>query len=165
MLIITKVLGCCLWCFEICLKYLEKNAYIQIALRGKNFCTSAKAAWTIITHNVIRFGMVGALGFVLHAIGYCIIMISTTFVGYLLLKAMHPNIAFVIPLTIYCILGYIIGKLYLNVYGLAVDTSLQCVIMVEKMGHEGDFIPEPLEAILPAQKESGDWKWGWSCCG
>merc|ERR1719188_2460721 len=30
--LIFKVVGCCIWCFEKCVKFLNKNAYIQIAL-------------------------------------------------------------------------------------------------------------------------------------
>ena len=32
----------CLWCVEKCMKFINKNAYIQTAIYGTNFCTSAK---------------------------------------------------------------------------------------------------------------------------
>ena len=42
--IILKVCQCCLWCFEKCLKFLNKNAYIEVAIYGYNFCKAAQKA-------------------------------------------------------------------------------------------------------------------------
>ena len=39
-----------------------RNAYIQIALMGTNFCTSAKKAFFLILRNAFRFGVVAVLG-------------------------------------------------------------------------------------------------------
>ena len=36
------------------MKFLNKNAYIQIALKGTNFCTSARKAWGTKRLNGIR---------------------------------------------------------------------------------------------------------------
>jgi len=41
-----KCLQCCLWCFEKCLKFLNKNAYIEIAIYGYSFCTAARQVCT-----------------------------------------------------------------------------------------------------------------------
>lgn len=35
-------LRCCMQCVERIVQFINKTAYIQIALRGKNFCTAAK---------------------------------------------------------------------------------------------------------------------------
>lgn len=42
----------------------------------------------------------------------------------------------VVPTILYVILGYLVGRLFLTVYSLACDTSLQCFIIseVEKLG-------------------------------
>jgi hypothetical protein len=39
---------CCFWCLEKCMKFLNKNAYIQTAIFGTAFCTSAKEAFFLI---------------------------------------------------------------------------------------------------------------------
>ena len=38
---VMKCLKCCLWCFEKCMKYINKNAYIVCGIYGWNFCKSA----------------------------------------------------------------------------------------------------------------------------
>ena len=86
MVMILKVAQCCLWCLEKCIKFLNKNAYIQIALQGTNFCASAKVAFFLILRNAIRFGMVAGLGWIVQTLGYIFITITTAIVGYFVLK-------------------------------------------------------------------------------
>uniref|UniRef100_A0A665UFL6 Choline transporter-like protein n=1 Tax=Echeneis naucrates TaxID=173247 RepID=A0A665UFL6_ECHNA len=45
---------CCLWCLEKFIKFLNRNAYIMIAIYGKNFCVSAKNAFSLLMRNVVR---------------------------------------------------------------------------------------------------------------
>merc|ERR1719311_1646728 len=139
--IICKILAYLLWCFEKCIKYLNKNAYIQVALMGTNFCTSAWNAFNLLFRNALRFGTVAVLGCVIHIIGCIFIMASTTASGYLIITAMYPEVNPTLSLIFTVAISYLVGKLYMNVFGLGVDASLQCMIAAEEMGHHGDFVP------------------------
>eukprot|EP00929_Paragymnodinium_shiwhaense_P118702 TRINITY_DN90621_c0_g1_i1.p1 TRINITY_DN90621_c0_g1~~TRINITY_DN90621_c0_g1_i1.p1 ORF type:complete len:959 (+),score=236.38 TRINITY_DN90621_c0_g1_i1:167-3043(+) len=159
MVLVLKVVQCLLWCFEKCIAFLNKNAYIQIALLGTNFCTSAKAAFFLIMRNALRFGTVCTLSSIIHSIGFAFIIISVSVVGYLVLITVHPSVSPVAPMLVYVSVGYMAGKLYMNVFGLAVDTALQCFIIVEEMGDAADLevVPKPLKRLLPqgGQEEGG----------
>lgn len=39
---LLRCLQCCLWCFEKCMKFLNKNAYIEVAIYGYSFCTGER---------------------------------------------------------------------------------------------------------------------------
>ena len=52
------VLQCCMWCLEKCLKFLNKNAYIQTAIYGFSFCKSARRAFFLILRNILRVAAV-----------------------------------------------------------------------------------------------------------
>mmetsp|Transcript_14870 Transcript_14870/g.25406 ORF Transcript_14870/g.25406 Transcript_14870/m.25406 type:complete len:555 (+) Transcript_14870:337-2001(+) len=39
---------CCFYCLEKCMRFINKNAYIQTAIFGSSFCTSAKEAFFLI---------------------------------------------------------------------------------------------------------------------
>merc|ERR1712232_253651 len=145
---ILQALQCCILCFERCVKFLNKNAYIQIAVRGTNFCASAKKAFEIITQNFARFGILATLGYAIHFIGYVFIISATMVLGYLIAKELHPTISLAVPLVMYFCLGYIVGNLYMNVFGMAVDTSLQCVIFAEEKGIGEKVCPHELKRIL-----------------
>ncbi|RXM96592.1 Choline transporter-like protein 2 [Acipenser ruthenus] len=47
-------LKCCFWCLEKFIKFLNRNAYIMIAIYGKNFCTSARNAFFLLMRNIVR---------------------------------------------------------------------------------------------------------------
>jgi hypothetical protein len=46
---------CCFICLEKCMKFMNKNAYIQTAIFGSSFCTSAKEAFFLILRCVLFF--------------------------------------------------------------------------------------------------------------
>jgi len=139
-------------------KFLNKNAYIQVALLGTNFCVSAKNAFWLIARNVIRFGVLGSLGFIVHFIGKYLIMAATAVLGLLILQEMHSDVSSV-PVTcilVYCFTGYVMGVLFMNVFGLAVDATLQCFIATEEMGIDSSFIPPKLKKFVTDHYEKGD---------
>ncbi|XP_048763229.2 choline transporter-like protein 1 isoform X2 [Ostrea edulis] len=59
---ILKVLQCCLWCFEKFLAYLNRNAYIEIAIFGHSFCTGAKKAFMLLLENILRVAAINSVG-------------------------------------------------------------------------------------------------------
>merc|ERR1712232_26303 len=148
MVLVLKVLQCCMWCFEQCIKFLNKNAYIQIALMGTNFCASAKNAFYLILRNFIRFGVVAMLGGVIKWLGMSAITVATVVLGYYIFVAMHPDSSPVIPVCMYLFVGYVIAKLYITVFQLAVDTILQCFIIVEESGSGSEKQDPELKKLI-----------------
>uniref|UniRef100_A0A8C7W8X3 Choline transporter-like protein n=1 Tax=Oncorhynchus mykiss TaxID=8022 RepID=A0A8C7W8X3_ONCMY len=47
-------LKCCFWCLERFVKFMNRNAYIMIAIYGKGFCMSARDAFCLLMRNVVR---------------------------------------------------------------------------------------------------------------
>ena len=62
----TKILACMtgylLWLMEKCVKFITKNAYIQVALMNKGFCMSAWCGFALIIKNAYRFGASKTIG-------------------------------------------------------------------------------------------------------
>lgn len=161
MVIVLKVVQYCLWCIEKCIKFLNKNAYIQIALLGKNFCTSAKNAFQLWMRNFARFGAVMALGTILHFLGFVFITSGTAILGYFILQAMHSKVTPVIPMIAYIAIGYLCSRLFMNVFGLAVDSMLHCFLATEEMSKDAsidtkEFVPRGLQDFLKDACEDGD---------
>ncbi|GFO17741.1 choline transporter-like protein 2 [Plakobranchus ocellatus] len=50
----VKCLKCCSLCLEKILRYINKNAYIMIAVHGRNFCTATKDGFLLVMRNVLR---------------------------------------------------------------------------------------------------------------
>jgi len=89
------------------------------------------------------------------------IMGFTAVIGYFLLDLMHKDVSPILPMCMYLFVGYIVGMLFMNVFGLAVDTCLQCFIFAEeKLPPDADCIPKQLKAIMEgsARREGADEK-------
>lgn len=148
MVLILQCLGCLLYCLEKCIKFLNKNAYIQIAIMGTNFCTSAKNAFFLILRNILRFSTVAMLGTMIYAIGSSFIVVTTTASGYLILQALRPDVSPVAPVISYVVVSILIAMLYMNIYAMAVDTSLQCFAAAEEMQDTAEFVPKALASLI-----------------
>jgi len=59
---IIKCVDCCLWCCEKCMKFLNRNAYIEMAIYGKSFCRSAMNAFAILLRNALRVAAINSIG-------------------------------------------------------------------------------------------------------
>jgi len=81
---LTCSLGC-LNCFEACLKFINRHAYVQIAMTGKGFCQSTRAAFYLILRNSLRFGTIHGLGALFVFVGQFFITFVSTFIGYVII--------------------------------------------------------------------------------
>ncbi|OQS02050.1 choline transporter, partial [Thraustotheca clavata] len=52
---------CCLWCFEKCMKFLNKNAYIIVAMKGQSFCSAMKESFELLFSNAARVATVSVI--------------------------------------------------------------------------------------------------------
>jgi choline transporter-like protein 2/4/5 len=52
--VLMKVVQCCLWCLEKCVRYLTNSAYVLVAIEGRGFCTSAWRAFKLLFSNSLR---------------------------------------------------------------------------------------------------------------
>ena len=60
--VMLALTGWLLWLLENCIKYISKNAYIQIALTNNSFFKSAWNAFALIIKHAHRFGFTATIG-------------------------------------------------------------------------------------------------------
>lgn len=66
-------------------KFLNENAYIQVALTGENFCQSAMAGFVLALKHSSSFVITNGIGSMIGFIGKITIATGNTFIGYLLI--------------------------------------------------------------------------------
>jgi hypothetical protein len=92
-------------------------------------------------------------------VGYAFITLATAVPGFFILRAMYPEANPVAPMVLFVIIGYVVGRLYMAVFGLSVDTALQCFIVTEEIGGEpadeaDQFVPKPLISLVPREAKA-----------
>ena len=75
---------CCFWCLEKFMKFINRNAYIMTAVYGKNFCWSAKEAFSLLLRNIARYKINLVLS-VKNEMGRLILQFTQTFLDRVLL--------------------------------------------------------------------------------
>jgi Plasma-membrane choline transporter len=77
--------GYLLWLLENCVKYMTKNAYIQIALTNKSFFPAAWNAFALVIKHAHRFGFATTIGVMYMFTGCLLVGSATTGCAYLFL--------------------------------------------------------------------------------
>ena len=115
-------------CLERFIKFISKNAYIQIAITGKNFCAAAWNAFTLILKNMLKFAVANGIGFIFNVLGVVFIMTCNAMAVYVALhyvdrfKGLTQN--WIAPVVIAGIEGFIIGMMFMSVFSFSSDTIL-----------------------------------------
>jgi hypothetical protein len=154
--LVFRCLAYLIYCVEKCVKFLNKNAYIQIAILGKKFCWAAKDAFWLIFRNAGRIAVCTMLAPFVRKFGVLFIMVFTTYFGYqLLINVFADDISTPYGACfLYLIIGNVVGRLVMNVFGMAVDTALQCFVADEELnGQVGDHTPPQLRKFLADNKD------------
>lgn len=135
---------CCIWCFEQCIKFLNKNAYIQTAIFGTPFCTSARAAFFLILRNIGRIGAVSYVTGAVLIIGKLFITSVTTALSYALMSQLLGDQLFNLwgPTILVFLIAYFIADMFLDVFEMGISTILQCFIADEEMFEDDECFAE-----------------------
>lgn len=131
-------LKCCFWCLEKFIKFLNRNAYIMIAIYGKNFCVSAKNAFMLLMRNIIRVVVLDKVTDLLLFFGKLLVVGGVGvlsfffFSGRILLpgstfRAENLNYYWM-PIITVVVGSYLIAAGFFSVYNMCVDTLFLCFL-------------------------------------
>ena len=133
---VVKLFMCCvrycLWYLEKVLKYINRNAYILVAVKGYSYCYSAVEAIKLIILNMMRIAAVNTVGDFLTWLGKLIVCGLCGFLAFLMCDLpMYTDAdsatylsSPILPIIVCAFIGYIEADVFLSVYEMAVDTIL-----------------------------------------
>uniref|UniRef100_A0A673GAQ2 Choline transporter-like protein n=1 Tax=Sinocyclocheilus rhinocerous TaxID=307959 RepID=A0A673GAQ2_9TELE len=114
-------LKCCFWCLEKFIKFMNRNAYIMVAIYGKNFCRSARDAFFLLMRNVIS-GFSHSLFFSPGIFAFFFFSGHTD-----AFKGAAPSLHYYwVPILTVLVGSYLIAHGFFSVYAMCVDTLFLC---------------------------------------
>uniref|UniRef100_A0A8C1R125 Choline transporter-like protein n=1 Tax=Cyprinus carpio TaxID=7962 RepID=A0A8C1R125_CYPCA len=127
-------LKCCFWCLEKFIKFLNRNAYIMVAIYGKNFCRSACDAFFLLMRNVIRVVVLDKVtDFILFLGKLLIVGLVGIFAFFFFsghtdaFKGAAPSLHYYwVPILTVLVGSYFIAHGFFSVYAMCVDTLFLC---------------------------------------
>uniref|UniRef100_A0AAQ4RPT9 Choline transporter-like protein n=1 Tax=Gasterosteus aculeatus aculeatus TaxID=481459 RepID=A0AAQ4RPT9_GASAC len=131
-------LKCCLWCLEKFIKFLNRNAYIMIAIYGKNFCVSAKNAFMLLMRNVVRVVVLDKVTDLLLFFGKLLVVAGVGVLSFFFFsgRILLPGNTFRsetlnyywMPIITVVFGSYLIAHGFFSVYNMCVDTLFLCFL-------------------------------------
>ncbi|XP_046721930.1 choline transporter-like protein 2 isoform X1 [Silurus meridionalis] len=126
-------LKCCFWCLEKFIKFINRNAYIMVAIYGKNFCTAARDAFFLLMRNVIRVAVLDKVTDFLLFLGKLLIVGIVGIISFFFFSGrakgvdVVPNLNYYwVPILTIAVGSYLIAHGFFSVYAMCVDTLFLC---------------------------------------
>ncbi|XP_053769853.1 choline transporter-like protein 4 isoform X1 [Desmodus rotundus] len=129
---------CCLWCLEKFIKFLNRNAYIMIAIYGKNFCVSAKNAFMLLMRNIVRVVVLDKVTDLLLLFGKLLVVGGVGVLSFFFFTGRIPGLGkdfesphlnyYWLPIMTSLLGAYVIASGFFSVFGMCVDTLFLCFL-------------------------------------
>jgi len=126
---------CCLWCLDKCLKFINKNAYVQTAIFGYPFCKAARKGFYLVARNLRRIAAIEAIGNFVFFIGQLMIAAVSGLFCLSWMRAYYRDETtdVVWPSLFATFLAWHIGGAFVGVVDMVSDTVLVCFCADEEI--------------------------------
>ena len=145
---LLKIARCILWCCNRFVRFITSNAYVMIAISGKNFCLSCLKAFFLLLKNAFVFALVLVFGIVFIFIGEVSVAVANAFACYFLLSywgdIKDKLYSWVVPVIVCGAIGFLVAMLFMYVYEMGIKALTQCfftdneIAERNKKGRKGD---------------------------
>lgn len=165
---VVKYIFCCLKCFlwilEIVIKFINRNAYIMVAVKGTSYCRSAGRAASLLISNALRLAAINVIGDVLIWLGKLAVMASCGIVAFLLADREfytdpdnHPDSYLsspLMPILVSMLVGYVVADLFFEVFEMTIDAILLS-FCEDCEAHDGQalYAPPLLMSVIGRSQE------------
>ena len=153
--------GYLLYLMDKCVKYISKNAYIQVALTNNHFFKSAWNGFALIIKNIHRFGAANSIGAMFMFFGGCMIMALNGGLAWLALTQFTfiTVTSPIPPVVVICIISGTISYTFLSIFSFSSDAILQSFLLDEELRFAGNDRPEYMQDFAEELKKRGK-----GCC-
>lgn len=155
-----NLVRCCLDCFERIVRFINKQAFIQIGLTGKSFCPAAKDGFSVVVFHPIEFALLSGLANLFMILGNAMLVGGTMLICFAIMRNVsdiNDQISSPFwPLLLICFISYMISDLFSGVYLTACYAILQCYFIDQDLQSRGGKVARNCPEQLKAFFEKGD---------
>eukprot|EP00095_Tigriopus_kingsejongensis_P005861 maker-scaffold38_size502422-snap-gene-1.13 protein:Tk05861 transcript:maker-scaffold38_size502422-snap-gene-1.13-mRNA-1 annotation:"hypothetical protein DAPPUDRAFT_305570" len=126
--------ACCFWCLETFMKFINRNAYVMTAIYGKNFCWSAKEAFSLLMRNIARVAVLDKITDFLLLLGKLVIVGTMGVLSFYIFSGRIDQVKiddlnyYFVPVFVIILGSFFIADVFFDVYEMAVDTLFLCFL-------------------------------------
>ncbi|XP_046671719.1 choline transporter-like protein 1 [Homalodisca vitripennis] len=123
---IFRACQCCLYCFEKFLAYLTRNAFIEVAIYGENFCRSGQQAFKMLSNNALRVAAINSVGDFVLFLGKVFVVLTTVLIGTKMFEHKQGLQHVWVPLAAVALFAALVSHCFITVYEMVIDTIFIC---------------------------------------
>lgn len=162
--ILTCCCMCCVTMCKSCAEFINKNAYIGIAIKGYNFCTACKKALKVMIENAAGMAILNGATFVFQLAGLLLITACCIFISDAICQLSmftDPGSKWFLPnpsvtVLVSALIGFAMAKIFMDVFDMVSDTLMYC-FGLEGFNKNSPKVPDSVRmAVTEAEmKQSG----------
>ena len=130
---ILKCASCCIACFERLIRFLTDNAYIMMAITGKNFCSSAQESFYLVLRSGSQYAVTYGATKIFVFIGKACIVSLSALSGYLIVmetEYLNEKIYYPLSVTIaFVIASFPVPMVFMEFFEMAANSLLVCICL------------------------------------
>jgi len=150
--IFVCIAQCLLGCVAKLVQFINRFAYIHIAMHGESFCASARNCFELVGRNLFSVAVIDVLGkfvlFVGKILGTSVCVIYAIATLDMMGKAISP-----VTIALVVVIAWVILSIFAHIVGAGVDTVFVCYLEdLERNGQNGTLLVDPSLHTLLQQK-------------
>lgn len=123
---LLKCCSCCLWLLEKVLKFINRNAYIEVAIFGHSFCKAAREAFGTLFRNVFCVATINSVGSFVFFLSRLVVVGTVAFGSMHWFEQELDLVYPAVPIFVVCLVAWIISGIFTGVYDMTIDTVFLC---------------------------------------
>ncbi|RKO94587.1 plasma-membrane choline transporter-domain-containing protein [Blyttiomyces helicus] len=160
---LLSCLQCCLGCLSKVVQWFNRNAYIEMSIRGRAFLPSAMSACGLMLRNALRMVALNAVA------GFCLflskiaITLATALACYWIVQRevndgkVQLHFPF-LPVIIVAIEAYAVAEVFLSIYQMGIDTVFLCFLEDEEINDGSEkkpfYMSKNMQSIVHKQNQA-----------
>lgn len=157
---------CCIWCFEEIVRYINKNAIIQMVIKSTDFFHSAGAALELLLSSSAEVVALNGITFVFQCLGAAVITCAGSSAAFWLTDSLEIFVSpdserflenRVLVVVVAGLISLLVAGAFMFIFDLVSDTLLFCYLDDMKDGKPEDYAPKQLRDLVadnPSEPEA-----------
>ncbi|KAH0789400.1 choline transporter-like protein 2 isoform X2 [Histomonas meleagridis] len=134
---LIKCLKCCCICVQKFLKYINRNAYIMIAMHGFNFFRGCKEAFNLLLRNAARATALNWVGDFTLFLGRVFVAGVVSSISIFIFKANKDITFYIVPAVCVFVMSWLASGAFTGVFEMSIDATFLCLLEDEERNDGG----------------------------
>eukprot|EP00040_Diaphanoeca_grandis_P019859 m.105192 g.105192 ORF g.105192 m.105192 type:complete len:658 (+) comp27628_c0_seq2:710-2683(+) len=149
--------NCCLFCFQRCVKFLNKNAYIEIAIWGDGFFSSACRAMRLLLDHILMVSLVNGVSHMIQWVIKVAVSMSIGILAYLWLESMEDQVPlYPVVAASMVLFSFVVVSAFTSMIEIGAEAILICLCEDHEMSPYGSYlIPKRLRRVRFGERDIG----------